>query len=45
MSTTQRATVPPREAWPEPPPRTEAGDLFTEVVLTTFPRISPPPAT
>lgn len=36
MSTTQRATVPPREAWPEPPPRTEAGDLFTEVVLTTF---------
>jgi len=30
------AAVPPREAWPEPPPRTEAGELFTEIVLTTF---------
>src|SRR5262249_60386643 len=29
-------TVPPRAAWPEPPPRTEAGDVLTEVVLATF---------
>jgi DNA-binding MarR family transcriptional regulator len=36
MSTIRNLAVPPREAWPEPPPRTEAGDLFTEIVLTTF---------
>src|SRR5262249_62147466 len=29
-------TVPPRAAWPEPPPRTEAGDVLTDVVLATF---------
>ncbi len=28
--------VPPAEEWPEPPPRTEAGDVLTEVILTTF---------
>jgi DNA-binding MarR family transcriptional regulator len=28
--------VPPREDWPEPPPRTEAGDVLTEIVLATF---------
>jgi DNA-binding MarR family transcriptional regulator len=36
MSSIQRDTVPPRERWPDPPPRTAAGDLLTEVVLTTF---------
>jgi DNA-binding MarR family transcriptional regulator len=29
-------TVPPRTEWPEPPPRTRAGDLLTEVVVTTL---------
>jgi DNA-binding MarR family transcriptional regulator len=28
--------VPPRESWPEPPPRTDAADALTDVVLTTF---------
>lgn len=28
--------VPPVEEWPEPPPRTEAGDVLTDVILTTF---------
>lgn len=28
--------VPPVEEWPEPPPATEAGDVLTEVILTTF---------
>jgi DNA-binding MarR family transcriptional regulator len=28
--------VPPREEWPEPPPRTEAGDELTDVVIATF---------
>jgi DNA-binding MarR family transcriptional regulator len=28
--------VPPRERWPEPAAATEAGDLLTEVILTTF---------
>jgi DNA-binding MarR family transcriptional regulator len=32
----RHATVPPREAWPEPPPQTEAGALLTEVIITTF---------
>jgi DNA-binding MarR family transcriptional regulator len=30
------ATVPPREQWPEPPSQTEAGELLTDVILTTF---------
>jgi DNA-binding MarR family transcriptional regulator len=29
-------TVPPRADWPEPPPRTAAGDALTDVILTTF---------
>jgi DNA-binding MarR family transcriptional regulator len=29
-------TVPPREDWPDPPPRTEAGDALTEVIIGTF---------
>jgi DNA-binding MarR family transcriptional regulator len=29
-------TVPPRERWPEPAAQTEAGELLTEVILTTF---------
>ena len=28
--------VPPREEWPEPPPRTEAGDVLTELIIGTF---------
>jgi DNA-binding MarR family transcriptional regulator len=28
--------VPPREEWPEPPPRTEAGDALTDVIIATF---------
>lgn len=30
------SSVPPRSAWPEPEPQTEAGALLTEVVLATF---------
>jgi DNA-binding MarR family transcriptional regulator len=30
------STVPPRERWPDAPPQTEAGELLTEVILTTF---------
>jgi DNA-binding MarR family transcriptional regulator len=29
-------TVPPRERWPERPSHTEAGELLTEVVITTL---------
>jgi DNA-binding MarR family transcriptional regulator len=29
-------SAPARDAWPEPPPQTEAGALLTDVVLTTF---------
>jgi DNA-binding MarR family transcriptional regulator len=29
-------SAPAREAWPEPPPQTEAGALLTDVILTTF---------
>jgi DNA-binding MarR family transcriptional regulator len=29
-------SVPPREAWPEPPPQTEAGALLTDIILETF---------
>jgi hypothetical protein len=39
MSTREEArapAVPPRERWPEPPARTEAGALVTEVVTTTL---------
>ena len=39
MSTAQETrsgTVPPRRDWPEPSARTEAGQLLTDVVLTTF---------
>ena len=32
----RKATVPPRESWPEPPPQTEAGALLTEIILSTF---------
>ena len=28
--------VPPREKWPTPPARTEAGDVLTDVILATF---------
>jgi DNA-binding MarR family transcriptional regulator len=30
------AVVPSREEWPEPPPRTEAGDALTDVIVATF---------
>jgi DNA-binding MarR family transcriptional regulator len=30
------AAIPPRERWPEPPPHTEAGELLTDVILTTL---------
>jgi DNA-binding MarR family transcriptional regulator len=29
-------TIPPREDWPDPPPRTEAGDALTDVIMATF---------
>lgn len=29
-------SVPPREAWPEPPPQTKAGALLTDAILETF---------
>jgi DNA-binding MarR family transcriptional regulator len=28
--------VPPPEEWPEPPSRTEAGDVLTDVIIVTF---------
>lgn len=28
--------TPPAEDWPDPPPRTEAGDVLTDLILTTF---------
>lgn len=28
--------VPPHEEWPEAPPRTEAGDALTDVIIATF---------
>jgi DNA-binding MarR family transcriptional regulator len=28
--------VPPREEWPEPPPRTQAGDALTDAIIATF---------
>lgn len=33
---TSTDTVPPRARWPEPPARTEAGDVLTELIVTTF---------
>jgi DNA-binding MarR family transcriptional regulator len=36
LGQTRAGTVPPRPEWPEPPPRTQAGDLLTEVVMTTL---------
>jgi DNA-binding MarR family transcriptional regulator len=39
MSATEAAraaTIPPRERWPKPTPHTDAGALFTEVIITTF---------
>jgi DNA-binding MarR family transcriptional regulator len=30
------ATVPPREDWPEPPPHSEAGAVFTDLIIATF---------
>ena len=39
MSTAQDtplAIVPPREEWPNLPPHTEAGEVLTELILTTF---------
>jgi len=30
------STVPPREDWPNPPPRSEAGGVLTDVIIATF---------
>jgi DNA-binding MarR family transcriptional regulator len=30
------ATVPPRDQWPDPPPRTEAGEVLTDAIIATF---------
>jgi DNA-binding MarR family transcriptional regulator len=32
----RRSAVPPRERWPEPARRTEAGELLTETIMTVF---------
>jgi DNA-binding MarR family transcriptional regulator len=32
----QQTIVPPREEWPDLPPHTEAGQLLTDLILTTF---------
>jgi len=31
-----QTTVPERKAWPEPPSQTEAGEVLTDVIITTF---------
>jgi DNA-binding MarR family transcriptional regulator len=36
LGNTRASTVPPRKDWPEPPPRTTAGDLVTDVVVATL---------
>jgi DNA-binding MarR family transcriptional regulator len=36
MSTVRQAAVPPREDWPDLPPPTEAGEVLTDLILTTF---------
>jgi DNA-binding MarR family transcriptional regulator len=33
---TQRTILPPREDWPDLPPPTEAGEVLTDLILTTF---------
>jgi DNA-binding MarR family transcriptional regulator len=33
---TRDGTIPARDVWPEPVPRTEAGAALTDVILTTF---------
>ena len=33
---TRDRTIPSRDVWPEPVPRTEAGAALTDVILTTF---------
>lgn len=33
---TRTERIPPREEWPEPPPRTKAGELLTELIVATF---------
>jgi DNA-binding MarR family transcriptional regulator len=33
---TRDGTIPTRDVWPEPVPRTEAGAALTDVILTTF---------
>jgi DNA-binding MarR family transcriptional regulator len=33
---THEAAVPPREDWPDLPPPTEAGEVLTDLILTTF---------
>jgi DNA-binding MarR family transcriptional regulator len=35
-TTARTGTVPPREDWPDPPPRTEAGETLTDVIIGTF---------
>ena len=32
----RKVTVPPREEWPELPPPSEAGQVLTDLILTTF---------
>lgn len=32
----QQPSVPPREDWPDLPPPTEAGEVLTDLILTTF---------
>jgi DNA-binding MarR family transcriptional regulator len=36
LTTTRTGRVPPRDDWPDPPPRTEAGDALTDVIIATF---------
>ncbi len=33
---TRDGTIPSRDVWPEPVPRTEAGAALTDIILTTF---------
>jgi DNA-binding MarR family transcriptional regulator len=32
----QETVAPPRDDWPVPPPRSEAGEVLTDVIVTTF---------
>src|SRR4030095_12972262 len=36
VSADRAVAVPPREDWPEPPPRTEGGAALTDVITATF---------